>query len=106
MIRKRVRSAEKEGLQKMAKKELENYRREKEMELQVLEEEYQRCLKELGMGHKGVEEHEKHRMWMEKQRQKTEQDARYMDLICTVDRDSWKIIFVGYDFQAAGRVCS
>ena len=76
VIRERVRDAKEARLQELAAEELEKYRREKEVELAVLEEEYQRSLADMGVGHEAAREHERYQAWLEESRDRRCEETR------------------------------
>ncbi len=59
-VRARVRAEREQRLEDLAREELDNYRQEKEVELAVLQEEYHRCLADIGAGQEAAREHQRH----------------------------------------------
>ena len=76
VIRERVKDAKETRLQELAVEELEKYRQEKEVELAVLEEEYQRSLADMGVGHEAAKEHEKYQAWLRESRDRRCEETR------------------------------
>ena len=76
VIRERVKDAKETRLQELAVEELEKYRQEREVELAVLEEEYQRSLADMGVGHEAAREHEKYQAWLKESRDRRCDETR------------------------------
>ncbi len=75
MVLRRVEERRRRELDKIALREVERCRGEMLVELATLEEEYQRCLRDIGAGHEGAREAEKQAKWMEEQRKERRRGA-------------------------------
>jgi hypothetical protein len=75
-VRNRVKDEREEKLDALAREELEKHRQAKEVELAVLEEQYQNCLSDLGAGHEGAREHERHQAWLASVRERQCKETR------------------------------
>merc|ERR1712226_829436 len=62
-VRLRVRKEHDVQLNKIAKEEYQKFINKKKDELALLEQEYQKALADIGMGHKGIKEHEEYKKW-------------------------------------------
>lgn len=66
-VRQRVKREQMRQIRKIASQELQNYCREKSLELAALEAEYQDALRDLGLGHEGLAEHRAYERWKAEQ---------------------------------------
>merc|ERR1711879_439344 len=62
-VRLRVKQEHDNQLSKIAKEEYQKFITKKKNELALLEQEYQKALKDIGLGHKGINELEEYEKW-------------------------------------------
>ena len=62
-VRLRVKQEHDDQINRIAKEEYQKFIQRKKNELAVLEQEYQKALSDIGLGHKGIKEHEEYQSW-------------------------------------------
>ena len=74
-IREKIRKQKQVKADNLQIEAIEKYRQKKTVELALLEEEYQRCLRDLGIGHQGAKEQEEYDLWVKEQRELQRKEA-------------------------------